>query len=119
MTNNFTKAVNSFIDKIHCRKTYLRKSTMTTGNAYLVTLTYKGKRCSFVFHDNFRNARRKKTFFIAYTWTLKLSIIMSIFTTSLIHLATNNVGTQKRRMKAVASNLNAYTSYSQKKKSHF
>ena len=62
MTNNFTKAVNSFIDKIHCRKTYLRKSTMTTGNAYLVTLTYKGKRCSFVFHDNFRNASKKEDF---------------------------------------------------------
>ena len=62
MSNNFTKAVNSFIDKIHCRKTYLRKSTMTSGNAYMVTLSYKGKRCSFVFNDNYGNASDKEDF---------------------------------------------------------
>ena len=62
MTNNFTKAVNSFIDKISCHKTRVGKSQMCSGDKFLVTLTYKGKRCSFVFHDNFRNASKKEDF---------------------------------------------------------
>ena len=62
MTNNFTKAVNSFIDKISCHKTRMGKSEMTSGNKFHITLMYKGKRCSFVFHDNFRNASKKEDF---------------------------------------------------------
>lgn len=59
-TNNFTKAVNSFFDKIHVKKTYLTKSDMCTGNKYRVTVSYNGKRCSFTFHDNYMNKSKKK-----------------------------------------------------------
>lgn len=58
--NNFTKAVNSFYDKIHVKKTYLTKSDMCTGNKYRVTVYYNGKRCSFTFHDNYMNKSKKK-----------------------------------------------------------
>lgn len=62
MTNNFTKAVNSFIRKIKCKRTCLGWSHMTTGHAYRVTLTYKGKKCSFVFNDNYKDASKKEDF---------------------------------------------------------
>lgn len=54
--------LNRLLSMIKCTKTYLRKSEMCTGDAYRVTLTYKGNRCSFVFHDNFRNESTKKDF---------------------------------------------------------
>ena len=62
MTNNFTKAVNSFIDKIHCSKQRLGKSAKTSGGKFMITIIYNGKRCNFVFHDNFRNESNKKDF---------------------------------------------------------
>ena len=34
----------------------------TSGNAYRITLSYHGKRCSFVFHDNFKNESNKRDF---------------------------------------------------------
>lgn len=54
--------LNRLLSTIKCSKTYLRKSDMCSGNAYRITLTYKGNRCSFVFHDNFKNASKKKDF---------------------------------------------------------
>lgn len=50
------------LSKIKCKKTYLRESEMCSGNAYRVTLTYKGKKCSFTFHDNYYNKSSKKDF---------------------------------------------------------
>ena len=58
--NNFTKALNSFYDKITWQKTYMGKSNMTSGNKYFITIYYNGKRCSFVFHDNYMNQSKKK-----------------------------------------------------------
>ena len=60
MANNFTKAVNSFIDKIGFQKTYMDKSMMCSGNKYFITLSYKGQRASFVFHDNYLNRSTKQ-----------------------------------------------------------
>lgn len=59
-TNNFTKAVNSFYDKITWQKTYMSKSDKTSGNKYFITIYYNGKRSSFVFHDNYMNQSKKK-----------------------------------------------------------
>lgn len=50
------------LSKIKCTRTYLRKSEMCSGNAYKITLSYHGKRCSFVFHDNFKNQSNKRDF---------------------------------------------------------
>lgn len=47
---------------IKCTKNYAGKSDMCSGDKFRVTLTYKGKRCSFVFHDNYKNASKKKDF---------------------------------------------------------
>lgn len=52
----------AILEKINCKKEYLRKSDMTTGNAYKVKLSYKGKRCEFVFYDNYRNESDKNDF---------------------------------------------------------
>ena len=54
--------LENLLAQITCKKTYLRKSTMTSGNAYLVTLTYKGKWCKFVFNDNIENKSGKSMF---------------------------------------------------------
>jgi hypothetical protein len=43
------------LDEIKCKKTYIGKSTMTTGNKYRVTLTHNGKSVWFIFHDNIYN----------------------------------------------------------------
>ena len=58
--NNFTKAVNSFFEKIKVTKTFRRKSEMCSGDAFLVTVTYNGKSCRFMFHDNYRNESSKE-----------------------------------------------------------
>lgn len=65
MTNNFTKAVNSFIAKIGCQKTYMCKSHMTSGNQYFITISYNGKQAKFVFHDNYMNKSKKEDFLSA------------------------------------------------------
>lgn len=43
------------LEKIKCKKTYLKKSDLTSGNAYRITLTHNGKKCSFIFNDNYLN----------------------------------------------------------------
>lgn len=50
------------LEKIKCTKTVLGKSAMTSGNAYRITLSYNGKRCSFTFNDNFKNESNKNDF---------------------------------------------------------
>lgn len=50
------------LEKIKCTKTVLGKSATTSGNAYRITLSHNGKKCSFVFNDNFRNASNKNDF---------------------------------------------------------
>ena len=54
--------LKELLKNIKCKRTYLRKSSMTSGNAYRITLTYKGEKCSFVFNDNHRNESRKNDF---------------------------------------------------------
>ena len=54
----------NFIDNVKVSKTDLGKSTMTSGNAYRITLTYNGKRASFIFNDNYRNEADKETFLV-------------------------------------------------------
>ena len=54
--------LENLLKQIKCKKSYLHKSHMTTGNAYRVTLTYKGKSCRFIFNDNYLNASKKKDF---------------------------------------------------------
>ena len=59
-----TKTLNlkSLLVKINCKKTLIGESDTTSGNAYRITLTYKGKRCYFTFNDNYLNASEKKDF---------------------------------------------------------
>lgn len=54
--------LEKLLSMIKCTKTYLRKSEMCSGDAYKITLSYHGKRCSFVFHDNYKNESKKKDF---------------------------------------------------------
>ncbi len=48
------------LNQIKLTKTNLGKSQMTSGDAYRITLTYKGHRCGFTFHDNFKNSSTKE-----------------------------------------------------------
>lgn len=50
------------LEKIKCKKTYLKKSDLTSGNAYRITLSYNGKKCGFVFNDNYLNESNKDDF---------------------------------------------------------
>lgn len=43
------------LEKIKCKKALIGKSQMCSGNAYRITLTYNGKKCSFTFNDNYLN----------------------------------------------------------------
>lgn len=54
--------LNTLLQQIKCKRTYIGKSSMTSGNAYRVTLTYKGKQWRFVFNDNYLNKSRKRDF---------------------------------------------------------
>lgn len=54
--------LRNLLRAIGCDKQCLGKSEMTSGNAYKVTLYYRGHRCSFVFNDNFENKSTKKDF---------------------------------------------------------
>lgn len=57
-----TKQQEEFLNKIKATKTYLDKSTMTSGNKYYITLQYNKKRISFHFNDNIYNDSDKNDF---------------------------------------------------------
>lgn len=61
-----TQAQQNFLDKIKTTKTFLRKSDMTSGNAYKITITYNGKKIGFTFNDNYLNESDKNDLL----WTL-------------------------------------------------
>ena len=46
---------NDILNNIKFKKTYLDKSTLTSGNKYKITMTYNNKTISFIFNDNFEN----------------------------------------------------------------
>ena len=46
---------NNILNNIKFKKTYLEKSTLTSGNKYKITMTYNKKTISFIFNDNFEN----------------------------------------------------------------
>ena len=50
------------LEKIKCKKTNKGKSQMTSGNAFQITLSYNGKRCGFLFNDNYLNESNKNDF---------------------------------------------------------
>ena len=50
------------LEKIKCKKTLIGKSQMCSGNAYRITLTHNGKKCSFIFNDNYLNESNKNNF---------------------------------------------------------
>lgn len=54
--------LKELLKQIKCKKTLLGKSCMTSGNAYRITLTHKGKKCQFIFNDNCYNKSRKSDF---------------------------------------------------------
>lgn len=54
--------LEKLLSMIKCKRTYLRKSDMCSGNAYKITLSYKGHWCSFIFHDNYKNESKKSDF---------------------------------------------------------
>ena len=43
------------LNKITYKKTYLHKSTLTSGNAYRITLNYKNNTIWFIYNDNIYN----------------------------------------------------------------
>lgn len=50
------------LEQIKCKKTLIGKSKMCSGNAYRITLTHNGKKCSFIFNDNYLNESEKADF---------------------------------------------------------
>lgn len=46
---------NNILNKIKFAKTYIEKSTLTSGNKYKITLTYKNKKVWFYYNDNIYN----------------------------------------------------------------
>lgn len=48
------------INQIKLTKTNIGKSTRTSGDAFRITLTYKGKRCGYIFNDNYYNRSTKE-----------------------------------------------------------
>lgn len=48
------------INQIKLTKKNIGKSTRTSGDAFRITLTYKGKRCSYIFNDNYYNKSTKE-----------------------------------------------------------
>ena len=53
------------LEKINFKKTYLKKSSITSGDQSLITLTYNNKRISFHYHDNYFNKSSLKDFLYA------------------------------------------------------
>lgn len=47
------------LDEVKMTKKCLGKSPMTSGKMYRIYLSYKGKKCSFVYHDNYLNEVKK------------------------------------------------------------
>lgn len=52
--------MKTFVDEVKVTKKEIGKSEMTSGNAYRVTISYKGKRASFIFNDNYLNQSGKE-----------------------------------------------------------
>lgn len=52
--------MKTFLDDVKVTKKEIGKSEMTSGNAYRVTISYKGKRASFTFNDNYLNQSGKE-----------------------------------------------------------
>ena len=50
------------LEKIKTNKIRLGKSEMTSGDKFKVKITYNGKSCYMVYHDNFKNKSDKKDF---------------------------------------------------------
>ena len=48
------------LNQIKFTKTNIGRSTLTSGDAYRITLTHKGRRCSFIFNDNYHNDSTKE-----------------------------------------------------------
>ena len=59
---NLTQEQKTLLNEINTTKTYIRKSDMTSGNAYRVTLTRNGKKIGFIFNDNIYNESDKNDF---------------------------------------------------------
>ena len=54
--------LNRLLSMIKCSKTRLGKSNLCSGDEYRITLTYKGKKAVFRFHDNYLNKSDKSDF---------------------------------------------------------
>ena len=54
--------MTTLLNTLKIKKTYLQKSTMTSGNAYRITITRNKKRISFIYHDNYLNKSNDKDF---------------------------------------------------------
>ena len=52
--------MKTFLDDVKVTKKEIGKSSMTSGNAYRVTITYNGKKAGFVFNDNYHNNATKE-----------------------------------------------------------
>ena len=59
---NLTQTQKTLLNEINTTKTYIRKSDLTSGNAYRVTLTRNGVKVGFIFNDNIYNESDKNDF---------------------------------------------------------
>lgn len=59
---NLTQKQKNLLNEINTTKTYIRKSDLTSGNAYRVTLTRNGVKVGFIFNDNIYNESDKNDF---------------------------------------------------------
>lgn len=59
---DLTQEQETLLNEIRTTKTYIRKSEMTSGNAYRVTMTRNGIKIDFVFNDNIYNESDKNDF---------------------------------------------------------
>lgn len=57
-----TTQQEELLNTIKATKTYLKKSNLTSGDAFRVTLTHNKKRCCFIFNDNYFNESNKIDF---------------------------------------------------------
>jgi len=53
---------NELLNQIKCKKTYLGKSTLTSGDKFKITLTHNKQTISFNFNDNYKNDSTKNDF---------------------------------------------------------
>jgi len=54
--------LKELLKQIKCKRTYVRKSDMCSGDMFRITLTYKKHKCWFFFNDNYMNKSIKKDF---------------------------------------------------------